>query len=168
MKFLTREYWPYAAMIVSLLMLAAAHAFEIFGKFYPCPLCLRQREIYWAAFGVGAVGILWQRFWPASRIPFAHNLILGAVFMTGVVIACYQVGVEWGLIPSGCASAGFDASHFDPGALTQPMAVGDCSKPPKLFGVSMAAWNALAYLGLAIASFIAATHVVRRPNREEV
>jgi len=37
--------WPVTAIVVSALMLAAAHAFETFGKLYPCPLCLRQREV---------------------------------------------------------------------------------------------------------------------------
>ena len=44
--------WPVTAILVSALMLAAAHGFEIFAKLYPCPLCLRQREVYWALIAI--------------------------------------------------------------------------------------------------------------------
>ena len=43
--FLTGWRWPAIALTLSALMLAAAHGFETFGGLYPCPLCLRQREV---------------------------------------------------------------------------------------------------------------------------
>ena len=45
-----RTAWPVLAALASAAMLAAAHAFETFGGYAPCMLCLRQREVYWAAY----------------------------------------------------------------------------------------------------------------------
>ena len=44
-----RARWPFIALLASALMLAVAHAFESFGGYMPCQLCLRQREVYWVA-----------------------------------------------------------------------------------------------------------------------
>ena len=162
-RMFTREYWPYVAIVASALALAVAHLAESIGNLYPCPLCLRQREIYWAVLGVGIVGLAWRRLWPASRIPFAHCMIIGATCLTGVCIASYHAGVEWGFFTAGCTAEDFDPGAFDPSMLEQSMPTGDCGEPPiVILGLSMAGWNALTYLGMAITSFLAASNIMRR------
>jgi len=46
------RWWTVFAFVISAAMLAAAHAFERFGGLDPCNLCLKQREVYWAALAV--------------------------------------------------------------------------------------------------------------------
>jgi disulfide bond formation protein DsbB len=46
--FLKTWRWPALALAAAAFMLGAAHVFENVFNFAPCPLCLRQREIYWA------------------------------------------------------------------------------------------------------------------------
>ena len=46
------DRWRLCALLASAAMLATAHAFETFGGLAPCQLCLRQREVYWAAAAV--------------------------------------------------------------------------------------------------------------------
>ena len=162
-RLFSRDIWPLAAMMISAAMLLAAHAFETFGRLYPCPLCLRQREIYWAALGIGLVGFVWRRYWPSTRAPLVQCLLLGATFLTGVFVAGFHAGVEWGIFTSDCTAAPFDVGRFDPSALERPMATGACDKAPfVILGLSMAGWNAVILLGLSCASFFAASGAIHR------
>lgn len=146
------------AIFASLLMLAGAHAFEIFGKMAPCLLCLRQRDVYWAAIAMGAAGlVLWQRA-PANRYLVALNVMLGLVFVTGAVVAAYHAGVEWKFWagPAGC-SGGLvpDLGNIDLStSLNKKIATVSCSEAPwRLFGISMAGYNAAVSAVLALISF---------------
>jgi len=149
------------AILASLAMLLGAHAFEIIGKFAPCPLCLRQRDVYWAAVAMAVVGlVLWQRK-PANRYLVALNIMLGLVFLTGAIVATYHAGVEWKFWagPSACSGgAAADIGGIDLiDALNNPVATVSCVDAPwTLFGLSMAGYNALVSYALVIASFIAA------------
>lgn len=158
--------WPILAGIASLAMVAAAHAFQEFGQMYPCDLCLRQREVYWAALAMAGTGLALWRIKPGRRFLIALNVLLGMVFVTGAIVAAYHVAVEWGFIITGCGGAPVDITNIDMGSLDQPMAVGNCSEVPwSMLGISMAGWNALISLGLAVLSFYAArlTQLQGRP-----
>jgi disulfide bond formation protein DsbB len=97
--------WPVFALAASALMLAAAHAFEQFGNLAPCPLCLRQREVYWALIAMTLTGLGIWRLVPKRRFLVALNVLIGLVFVTGVVVAAYHAGVEWQIFPppTGCS-----------------------------------------------------------------
>ena len=155
------------ATLACLFMLGSAHAFEIFGKMAPCALCLRQRDVYWAAMAMAVVGlVLWQRR-PANRYLVALNVMLGLVFVTGAVVATYHAGVEWDFWagPAGCsgalASGLEDINLLD--SLDQRIATVSCSEAPwRMFGMSMAGYNALASIVFALGSFLAAGETYRR------
>lgn len=50
------DRWPLAGGAVALALLGGAYAFEIFGNYPPCPLCIEQRWIHiWAALA-GVIG----------------------------------------------------------------------------------------------------------------
>lgn len=149
------------AVLASLMMLGGAHAFEILGKMAPCALCLRQRDVYWAAMAMAVAGlVLWQRQ-PANRYLVALNVMLGLVFVTGAVVATYHAGVEWKLWagPAGCsggAATGIEEIDLL-GSLNKKIATVSCSDAPwRMFGMSMAGYNAVASAVFAIVSFIAA------------
>ena len=165
--------WPVWALICSAAMLAAAHAFERFGNFLPCPLCLRQREVYWAAISVAIVSLVVMRLWPAYRLTIAFNLILGLVFLTGAVIAGYHTGVEWGWWqgPADCSGAPGDALS---GSLSQidfdkRYATVSCSDAAwRMFGISMAGYNTLVSLALAgLSSLFAISALQSAPTPDE-
>jgi disulfide bond formation protein DsbB len=157
-----RSFWPALAAIASVAMLAAAHAFETFGGYAPCGLCLHQREVYWAALAVAAAGWLLVR----SRrfAPEIVALLLAAVFTAGAVLAAFHAGVEWKWWPgpTSCSGGGIGTVALDDlsGLLT-----GDKVRPPacdeaawRLLGISMAGYNAMISLGLAALGFLAAFH----------
>ena len=159
MRSLLKDWkWPAIAVAVSAFMLAAAHAFETFGHLAPCPLCLRQREVYWALIAMTPTGLVLWRLVPKRRFLVALNMMIGLVFVVGVVVAFYHSGVEWGLLPppAGCSGEG----PIDPMAIqdfSKPMQVPSCTDAPfYILGLSMAGWNGVISAIMAVLSFIAA------------
>tara|TARA_R110002167_G_scaffold362187_1_gene581146 strand:- start:492 stop:1049 length:558 start_codon:yes stop_codon:yes gene_type:complete len=156
--------WPVAALVISALMIAIAHAFEQFGGLPPCPLCLRQREVYWALIAMALTGLAIWKIWPKRRFLVALNVLIGLVFGVGAVVAAYHAGVEWKVFPppAGCAAA----AMIDPFAvkdLDQSFHVADCTAAPfYILGLSMAGWNGIVSLVLSATSFFAAAATVRR------
>ncbi|WP_374572754.1 disulfide bond formation protein B [Phenylobacterium sp.] len=147
------DRWRLAALAASAAMLATAHAFETFGGLAPCTLCLRQREVYWVAATVAAVGMILTRLPKGERLRALFNAALGLIFLAGAGVAIYHAGAEWKFWPgptacSGGGGASAEAlSSLMQGAKIRPPA---CDEPAWVFlGLSMAGWNALASLGLA-------------------
>lgn len=165
---LTTWRWPALALAASVFMLAAAHAFETFALLLPCPLCLRQREVYWAVVAMTITALcLWQ-IRQNPRFILAFNIMLGLVFLTGAVVAAYHAGVEYRFwpAPSGCLANSVDMSAIDLSNLNRPQGVPSCTDDPwnGRYGLSMAGWNALVSLGLAAISFRAAQVSLPRPR----
>lgn len=150
--------WPVLAIALSVAMLAAAHGFERIGGLAPCPLCLRQREVYWALIAMAVTGLAWWRIDPKPRFLIALNVLIGLVFGVGVIVAAYHAGVEWQVFPppDGC-TGGEAVDPFAAVALDQRFQVVSCTAAPFYFaGLSMAGWNGVASAGLAGLSFAAA------------
>jgi disulfide bond formation protein DsbB len=148
--------WPILAIGASLVMLAAAHAFQRFGGFAPCPLCLKQRDVYWGAVALAAVGFALLRFWPSVTLRRAIAVLIGLAFLTGAIVALYHVAVEQHWVVATC-----DVNDVGPLA---PFDVNATFVTPKcdeiawsMFGVSMAGWNALISMLLAATSFVVAS-----------
>lgn len=156
--------WPVAAVILSAMMIAIAHAFEQFGQFPPCPLCLRQREVYWALIAMTITGLVIWKWRPKRRFLVALNVLIGLVFGVGAVVAAYHSGVEWQIFPppAGCAAGGA-VNPLEFRDLNQSFHVADCTAAPfYVLGLSMAGWNGVVSLILSAASFVAAGATVRR------
>lgn len=151
------------ALVASALMLAAAHAFETFGGLDPCPLCLRQREVYWALIAMTLTGLTIWRFVPKRRFIVALNVMIGLVFVVGVVVAAYHSGVEWKIFPppAGCAGT-LPVDPFEIGNLDAPIHIASCTDAPfYILGLSMAGWNGVIAAVLAAISFAAAALTFR-------
>lgn len=160
---LITRWWTAFALVASLAMLGAAHAFERYGGLAPCNLCLKQREVFWAAAAIALPATLWALFSRASRgTPRIAAFLLAAVFATGAITAGYHAGGElgWWTLPATCSGGG----SVDLEALTA-LALG--TAPParpalcdavvwSFLGLSMAGWNTLLSAGLAVFSLMAA------------
>lgn len=156
------DRWRLCAVLVAAAMLATAHAFETFGGYAPCTLCLRQREVYWTILGLGLAFMILIRMPGGPRWREATCWVLGLLFLVGCGLAVYHAGAEWKLWPGpqACASGGAggvdpaDLAAFLGGEKVRPPA---CDEAPWVFaGLSMAGWNALISLGLAGLSVVAA------------
>ncbi|WP_337187647.1 disulfide bond formation protein B [Phenylobacterium sp.] len=155
------DRWRLCAVLAAAGMLAAAHAFETFGGYAPCMLCLRQREAYWAALALGAAFMVLVRMPGGPRWRAATCWVLGLVFLVGAGVAAYHAGVEWKFWPgpSACAVTAGGVSAADLSAFLEgaPVRAPACDEAAWIFaGLSMAGWNALISLGLAILSAMAA------------
>lgn len=155
------KHWPAAAFVISAAALAVAHAFQTFGGLAPCHLCLKQREVYWAALAISAVAALaglTRRF--GAGAPRIASLILAAVFAYGVYLAAFHAGAEWKWwpAPATCSSAGgvsvADMQAFLSGVAKKAPA---CDQAPwRFLGLSMAGWNCLLSVVLVGLSLTAA------------
>lgn len=129
--------------------IATALAFEHFGGYAPCPLCLQQRYAYYFAVPSSALGfILAQggRFGPA-RLLLA---LIALAFAANAVLGVYHSGIEWKWWagPSTC-SGSFDLIWEDGGIVDTPVI--RCDEASwRFLGLSFAGWNA------AISAFLAA------------
>jgi disulfide bond formation protein DsbB len=152
--------WPLLAALVSAAMLATAHGFETFGGYAPCLLCLRQREVYWAAMTVGLLGFAAAAVRPTfGRV--ASILLIG-LFGAGTLVAAFHTGVEWKWWPGPTSCAGPRGGDIAATAIADLLA-GAKMRPPscdvaawRLFGVSMAGYNALVSAVLTAVSAAAA------------
>lgn len=152
--------WPLLAAAAAAVMLAVAHGFQSFGGYQPCDLCLRQREVYWAAVATGLIGFgLGQT---GRRHERTAALILGVLFVVGAVVAAYHAGAEWkwwpgptacGSQPGGAISEAAMADLFTGARIRGPA----CDVAAwRLDGISMAGYNVVISIVLAIISLLVA------------
>ncbi len=142
------------AFVVSAVSLAAAHAFENFGNMTPCILCLDQREVHWSggflALALMALGALRRN----PRWLVYGLLLLALVYLYSTGLAFYHVGVEWQWWPGPAACAAGNIETINSGLSLDIGEVNigpSCADVPwSLFGISMAGWNGLISLGLAV------------------
>ncbi len=138
--------WPWVCvMLGSGFLLVAAFGFEHIGGLLPCELCLWQRWPHALAIAIAGVHAV-------RPTPILAGLGF-AVMAGGAGIAGFHVGVELGHWPglAGCAGgtlAGLTGAELlDPDT---PTDIVRCDAVAWSFlGLSMAAWNGLASLGLA-------------------
>jgi disulfide bond formation protein DsbB len=142
------------------LVLGAALAFQHIGGLAPCVLCYLQRYPYWAAIPLAAAAAL-----TAPRAPRMAAVLLGlaaAAFLTDAGIAAFHVGVEqkWWQGTAECGGTQSAAASIDElraRLLAAPIV--RCDEAAwRLFGISMAGYNFLAALALALVS----GHATRR------
>lgn len=158
--------WFLAALIASLALLGIAHAFEAFGHLEPCHLCLQQRDAYWSAASVALVGLLIRRFAPGWKLTPWLEALLVLCFLAAAAIAVQQAGAEWKWwpAPEGCSGA----TTVTAADIARAM-MGNMTRAPRCdeaawrwLGLSMAGWDAVAALGLAGLSALAAVRSFRK------
>lgn len=159
-----RPYWPLLMLAASGAMLAiAVFYFQGYMGLQPCPLCLQQRYWHWAVIGVSALALVATRVqpkWTSWAI-----VVIGLALLGSAAMGAYHVAVEQKWIVAQCdLGAAVDASQLSLDNL------GDNLRPPRcdeivwsLWGVSMAGWNAIISLLLALASFYVALAGKREP-----
>jgi disulfide bond formation protein DsbB len=157
-----RAKWPFIALLVSAAMLATAHVFERFGGYMPCALCLRQREVYWAAGGLAlaAIAINWRGARPWLMMSLC--LALGGVFLWSFGLSGYHSLVEWKVLPAPDTCTALPLNLNPDNILEQlnkpmhPPSCGDAAWRDPIVKLSMAGWNAIISIVLAGLSFFAA------------
>lgn len=143
------------ALIIALGALATiggAWFIEIVLGVKPCPLCLEQRIPYYAGIPVALATAFAAK--PYPKLARALLALTAIIFLIGAGMGAYHTGVEEGLWkgPADCT-----------GPIPQAAAMGDFLKSldtvrvircdevaMRIFGLSLAAWNALIAGGAAL------------------
>lgn len=132
--------------IVALATIAGAWIFEYYG-YLPCELCLKQRWAYYIGVPLALiVGLMAPRNPGLARAGLA---LLALLWFGSMVFGIYHSGVEWKWWPGPAtctAQAGFTGGLPD---LSKPAVL--CDTPAiRILGLSLAGWNAVISLGLAL------------------
>lgn len=136
-------------------VLVAAYIMEHFFGVLPCQMCLYERNVFMAA---GAFSFLSFFLLPVRFHPLAL-IILGFIFMGGALLAGYHVAIQqhWVSLPTFCASNDFSALDSVEALREQMLKTPfvRCDKVTwSLFGLSLAAYNALLSFVLALTCWI--------------
>jgi disulfide bond formation protein DsbB len=135
-------------------VLATAYAFEYFAHLPPCILCLYQRVPYAIVIFLMLLAMI---FHPHKQISRALFVISSLVLLTGAGLAVFHVGVEqhiWaGTSECGNVISADSIASLREQLLAQPII--RCDKIAwSLFGVSMAGYNFLISISLALFSMV--------------
>lgn len=121
----------------------------------PCQLCYYQRYPYMAVIGIGILAALTLRG-SSDRIRAYRILTLGIMVLLLFIdssIAGYHVGVEqkWWEGPNTCSGGSASLGSIDLSKSLGSKPIVRCDAPTRLwFGVSMAAYNLVIALSMAI------------------
>jgi disulfide bond formation protein DsbB len=140
---------------VALALILGAIAFQYIGGYPPCEMCHWQRWPHIAAAVIGLGGGLLLEIGSLDRklaLPLA--VLAVALVAASGAIGVYHAGVEWRFWPgpAACTSAYVPGQVVD---LTHFGHVPLCDRAAwRLFGISMAGYNALISMGtVAVAAF---------------
>lgn len=138
------------ALICGGILISAYIMEHIFG-IHPCQMCLYERDIF---IGAGVLSLLAFLVLPERFRPYMV-LLIGLLFLGGVAVASYHVAIQqhWVALPSFCAANDFsafnDLESLKAQLLQTPFV--RCDQVSwSLFGLSLAAYNALISLALAL------------------
>lgn len=151
---MTRRSLILLAGLGSLAMLSTAFGFQYIGGLAPCAMCLWQRWPHVAAIALAAIG---------AALPHRVIAALGGLSMLGNAgIALFHTGVErdYWEGPATCTTGGQDLTGLSGAELLSfdaPAPIVMCDVVVwELAGLSMASWNGIICLGLAVIWFMAA------------
>jgi disulfide bond formation protein DsbB len=141
--------------LASAAILLGALALQYVGGLPPCPLCIWQRWPYVALIALGVVGWRWH--------PRAMLALATLVLLAGAGLAAYHVGIEegWWALPAGCVAGG-EAQSIEELKRLLAEAPPACDQVSFSFlGLTLAGWNLVASLLLALFTCAAALGVSR-------
>lgn len=149
------EYLPLILGAISAVLILAVLGFQYLGGVWPCEMCQWQRWPHFAAAAVGLGGgaLLLMGAIDKRVAPWIAGLAALLIAASGA-IGVYHAGVEWRFWegPSACTGPAFQLNG--PLDLNAPTVRCDVAAW-RLFGISLAGYNAIVSLGVAaIAGFL--------------
>ena len=147
------------AFLLGLVTIIAAWGTQVIGGLVPCELCLEQRWAYYYGLPLLLVVLItWNRL--PLTVWYIAMAIATAIFAWGAYMGAFHAGVEWGFWPGPTACTGLgDTMDFN--SLNSMTPVIGCDVVQfRLFGISLAGFNALislAMVGLLLVSIWAQT-----------
>ena len=145
---------------VSFATLAGAWAFEYAG-YAPCELCLQERIPYYAAVPGGLLAAFLAERRPKLAAIILAALALGFLYDAGLSV--YHAGVEWRFWPGPdtCTGDAVQATTSLSKSLQHNNIVRCDEAALRIFGLSLAGYNALITAALAFLGGVAAIRTLR-------
>ena len=157
---ITRFHAALLVLLVSQLTISGAWFIELVLGVKPCHLCLIGRIPHYIGIPVAALALIANRESVSPRIGRAMLALLAIVFLVGTGIAVYHSGVEFGIFagPTDCTGTIEKAADIqDFLKQLQTVKVIRCDEVAmRIFGLSLASWNAVISLGLAVVAAMGA------------
>lgn len=150
-----RPFWPLVTLVFSGGMWALARFYfqDVLGL-QPCPLCLDQRHWHWGVAAVSILAFIAMRFSP--QVSQWAILAIGLALLGSAAMGAYHVAVEQHWVVAQC-DARIDPNDIGPIDWNANYVAPKCDEAQwSLMGVSMAGWNAIASLMMALLTFAVA------------
>jgi disulfide bond formation protein DsbB len=150
----------FAAAVLMFAALCGAWYFQYQLGYAPCPLCYQQRIPYYFAIPLGlALGAF--ALYGGNRSLIRYGLyLLALILMVSAVMGIYHAGVEWGFWqgPTSCAAGAPSLAPIGNilESLRNVRAVPCNEAAWRLFGISLAGYNALISAFAALIAFAGA------------
>ena len=152
-----------AAFAAAFLMFAAlcgAWYFEYVLKYLPCPLCYQQRIPYYFAIPLGILIGAFAIFGGSRQLVRVGLYLLTLILIVSAGMGVYHAGVEWGFWqgPTSCAAGAPSSAPIGNilESLGKTRAVPRNEAAWRLFGISLAGYNALVSAFAALIAFAGA------------
>jgi len=145
-------YMPLLVVLTSVSVLGSAFYYEYVEGLAPCQLCEYQRLAWWLALGISATAMYMKRH---KRLQNITTGLAALCVLAGAGVAGYHVGVEYGYWagPASCSGTTLPTSLEGLSTLLTEAPPPRCDEVPwSLFGLSMAAYNAL--IALATGAYV--------------
>jgi len=145
------------AFLLALAVIVGALAFEHIGGYPPCHLCLQERYAYYAGVPLLFVALVLLSAGVNRPAALLFGLV-GLAFLLNAGVGVYHAGAEWQFWPGPDSCTGAQGLTTSAGNLLESLKetrVIRCDEAAlRIFGISLAGWNALA-------SFVLCTICVR-------
>lgn len=147
LNYLTPQRALSAILIVATATIAGAWIFQ-FAGFDPCHLCLLQRWAYYAVIPLSLVVLLLPETFAKPGL-----YLLALILAGSAIFGAYHAGVEWKFWPGPGTCSG-DVSGGLPDLTKTVVACDEAAL--RIFGISLAGWNAVISILLAGIAFTGA------------
>lgn len=149
--------------VLGLATILGAWAFQIFGGFVPCQLCLEQRIPYYIGLPLVLVSIISGMVGAPAWLTRGALLLAGLVFVWGVYLSGFHTGVEygWWLGPADCGAGALPTGTGNLLEDLNNIRIVSCSEAswrfPDGWGLSFAGWNLVVSVILAAGALCGAS-----------
>lgn len=156
-----------AILALAVATIAGAFIFQALG-YAPCELCLKERIPYYVAIVIAAIALVIYAAGAARRVLLLALVLLALVFGASMIFGTYHAGVEWGFWPGPTDCTGAipkSESMTDFLQQLKTVKVVRCDAVAiRIFGLSLAGWNAIisaALAGIAIVGLLNPRHAAK-------
>lgn len=173
LNLLRKDLVTSAAAIVFVVGLATMGGFFFFEHvlgYPPCPLCLDQRMAFYVSVPLAALLWLGASHGAARKVLLLGFLAIAGLMLWNTGLSVYHAGVEWKFWPGPTDCSGPLNSLGSVGGLMQKLQsirVVRCDEAAwRLFGISLAGYDVLVSLFLAVVAGLGARAAWSKPAEE--